>query len=161
MLGDFFSRMDRPSFLLGWAMIAAPIIAAFTLIHVSRDEPIDYSNLLGCYVAKDAPPLLVEPGSILIQDGSGRTFSFVTDISNSLGHQLNVRPALRLERERNGSLVFKRARGIGYIWPLLAKGSDEADRLRSIDEFDGRFMMHSREGLKVIYERVDKAHLSC
>jgi hypothetical protein len=156
MAASLFKDVPLRAKLVGWGIIGIPLATLALLAAIFlRPEPIDQRLVWGCYVARDAPPLDVRKDAIYIIEPTRRTFSYIAEPSKT-GYQLNVRPALLLERAPNGHYQFLSKQGIGFFWPLLPAPGKNRDRVRHPEEYAGRIEI-AADGGGVVYARTSDA----
>lgn len=160
-MDDFFSDMSFKAKLAGWSMIGAAMVIPFLLMAtIGRSEPMAGSLVYGCYVAPNAPALLVRDDAVHIIEPARRKFSYVTERSKT-SYDLNVRPALALSLQPDGSYIFVDQVGVGYFWSLLPAGGKNRNRVRHPEEYGGQFEVATAGvGPSIIYTRTTD-HSAC
>lgn len=149
---DFFSGMSFKAKLAGWSMIGGAMVVPFLLMAtIERSEPMARSLVYGCYVASHAPALLIRDDAVHIIEPARRKFSYVAERSK-ISYQLNVRPALALSPQPDGSYIFVERVGVGYFWSLLPVGGKNRNRVRHPEEYGGRFEV-AAIGPPIVYTR--------
>lgn len=156
MAASLFRDVPLKAKVIGWGIIFMPLAALALIAAIFlRPEPIDQRLVWGCYVAHDAPPLDIRKDVIYIIEPARRTFSYIAEPSKTR-YQLNVRPALLLERAPTGQYQFLPTRGIGFFWPLLPAFGKNRDRVRHPEEYGGRIEI-AADGGGVVYARTGDA----
>jgi hypothetical protein len=154
MAVSLFQDVPLKSKIIGWGIIVAPLASLFLLGAIFlRPDPIDQRLVWGCYVADGAPALAVQGNLIRVLDGKRRSLNYVAEPYKE-GYRLMVQPALYLVPSAGGGYTFTQGRGIGYFWPLLARGSDEPRKVRSPQDYGGRLSLIASDGTQVIYVRL-------
>lgn len=153
MAASLFQDVPLRAKVIGWGIIVIPLatLALLGAIFLHPD-PIDQRLVWGCYTADNAPDLAVQADTIRILDGTHRTLSYVAEPYKE-GYRLTVRPALQLKPSSDGRFMFVQSTGTGYYWPLLTRGSDNPRKVRSPNDFGGRFSLITADGTRAIYLR--------
>lgn len=153
MSTSFFDGVPRKVRIAVIAMTLGAVAIPLWFVAVfGGAEPFPRKSVLGCYTAINAPALLIKRDAIHIVEPSRRTFAFVAEPSK-VSYRLNVRPALQLSRQSDGTYEFVETNGIGFFWSLLPIKGKNRDRIRHPDEYAGRFRVHASDGTEFIYSR--------
>ena len=150
---SFFESIGTRDLVIGCSIIGVPIAVLGFLATLGEKQPFDQNLVMGCYVANEAPSLDVRPEGIRIGESRVLSLSYFAKSAKD-SYVLSVTPALRLEPTESGQYAFVRARGIGYLWTLLPKDSDNPRRMRAPSQFGGRFSVIAANGEKIVYTRV-------
>ncbi|NLR71351.1 hypothetical protein HGI47_10755 [Novosphingobium sp. ERN07] len=124
----------------------------------AQNEPFERSQVVGCYVAPQAPSLEIGLNEIRVIELEQRKLNYEPQPSKT-SYVLNVRPALQLKPTANGQYTFEQVRGIGYFWSLLPEDGVNRNRIRHPDEYSGRFEIHASDGKRLVYVRQTTSRL--
>jgi hypothetical protein len=152
---NFFEGLRARDPIIGWGILGVPIATLLVLGAIFlKAEPIPRQQVIGCYTAAGAPTLHIRFDAIYAEDIRRSSFNYIAEPYKA-GYHLAVRPALGLHPISTGGYEFLPARGIGYFWELLPKGT--ASRMRAPSDYSGRFEIIAADGTSVVYKRADAA----